>query len=543
MSRFTEHLYRSSAVSVCGMVTGEPGLPRRQTWGELHQTARRMAGALSRHVEAGARVAILAGDPAEVAPLVQAVWMRRGAFTMLQHPTPRTDLGTWSAQTRRVLDMIDAEVLVVGAAFDAVEYRDFPCTVLTLSDLIDGPDTEPLECGEDDAAVLQLSSGSTGDPKAVVITHRNLYTNITAMLTRAGLASGADEVAVSWLPLSHDMGMIALLAMPMMAGIELVSITPADFLRNPLLWAELISRYRATFTGAPNFAYTLLGHRLERADDNAYGLSSMRYAINGAEPIDCAAMDGFVNSAARFGWPATALATCYGMAEAVVAVSAPERGAARIVDRVERDALETERRAQLDENGSRYAVLGQPLSGVDARVVDPDTGITLGARSVGEFELRGECVTAGYLTTAGFAAGQDRDGWLRTGDLGYLTEHGELVICGRQKDVIIVSGRNLYPTDIERAAERVEGIRGGNVIAVSVDAATATEGFAVLAESLHHRDLTRVTQLRRDISVEIFTSIGVAPRIVTILAPGALPKTTSGKLRRAHARQLLTTRA
>ncbi|WP_405166735.1 fatty acyl-AMP ligase [Nocardia sp. NBC_01499] len=541
MSRFTDHLYRAAASTAGGMVTGEPGSPSRRTWGEVHRLARRMAGALAPHVGPGAKVGILAGDPAKVAPLVQAVWMRGAAFTMLQQPTPRTDLGQWLAETERVLRMIDAEVLLVGTPFDtALPEGSLPVSVLRLADLTTGTDIEPVSPAEDDAALLQLSSGSTGDPKAVVISHRSLYANIAAMVDRSALPTTTDEVMISWLPLSHDMGMITFLAMPMMTGVELVSVTPADFLRDPLLWARLISRYRGTFTGAPNFAYALLGHRLARVtDDTAYDLSSMQVAVNGAEPIDCAAMATFTDQASRFGWSATALAPCYGMAEAVVAVSAPDRGRGMRPDHVNRETLENEGRAVSVTAGPAYARLGKPLAGITVRVVHPVTRATLAHRGVGEFELRGESIASEYLTTAGSVAAKDTNGWLRTGDLGYLTEDGEPVICGRQKDVIIISGRNLYPTDIERAAEQVEGVRIGNAIALSIAAGTATEGFAVLAESAHHHDEDLSRDLRRAISTEIFKAVGIPPRTVVVLAPGALPKTTSGKLRRSHAREIL----
>jgi fatty-acyl-CoA synthase len=200
--------------------------------------------------------------------------------------------------------------------------------------------------------------------------------------------------------------------------------------------------------------------------------------------------------------------------------------------------LRSNQLAVCSSDGQQYAVLGSPLIGLKVRVVDPNTGASLDARRVGEFEIRGESITGTLLTAQGLVPAQDADGWLRTGDIGYLTPAGELVICGRRKDVIIISGRNLYPTDIERAAERVDGVRLGNVVAVSVAAATPAESVAVLAESVHHGDEAQLTRMRREISMEVFKAVGVPPRTVVIAAPGSLPKTTSGKLRRAHARAL-----
>ncbi|MEV6773924.1 fatty acyl-AMP ligase [Nocardia sp. NPDC051030] len=539
MSRFTDHLCAIAASGDRGMVTGIPSTPTRRSWSDIHTKSRRIAGGLAGHgIGRGATVAVLAGQPGAIAPVAQAIWLRGAAITMLQQPTPRTDLTRWLGETRRVLEMIDADLIIVGDPFIGRLTGDTTMPVVAIDDLVHGPDLLPVDPDEDDPALLQLSSGSTGDPKAVVITHRNLYANITAFLDRSGLQREPDQVAVSWLPLFHDMGMIAFLALPMMTGMELVSVTPGDFLADPLLWADLITRYRGTFTAAPNFAYAFLGDQLRRvADDDAYDLSSMRYAVNGAEPIDCVAMAQFHDATGRFGWSPTALTPGYGMAEAVLTVAAPEPGVGLRTDRIDSRILESERRAQPVDDGREYANLGPALPGLDVRVVNPDDGTVLEPRRIGEFELRGEYVTATVITSDGPIAAQDDDGWLRTGDIGYLTEHGELIICGRRKDVIIVSGRNLYPTDIEHAAERVTGVRKGNTAAVALEAGTAAEHFAVIAESAHHDE--QAVQLRRAISVEIFETFGVAPRRVRIVPPGSLPKTSSGKLRRADARALV----
>ncbi|MBP1158225.1 MULTISPECIES: AMP-binding protein [unclassified Rhodococcus (in: high G+C Gram-positive bacteria)] len=186
--------------------------------------------------------------------------------------------------------------------------------------------------------------------------------------------------------------------------------------------------------------------------------------------------------------------------------------------------LEVEGIAASAADGPAYPTLGKPLSGMEVRVVDPDTRTPLAIRQVGEFELRGESITSGYLTARGSVAAQDADGWIQTGDLGCFTEEGETVICGRRKDVIIISGRNLYPTDIERATERVAGVRTANAIAATFAAGSPGEGFAVLAESAHHNDEAPTLQLRRAISTAVSKAVGIPPRTVTVLAPGTLPK-------------------
>ncbi|MFQ6225788.1 fatty acyl-AMP ligase [Nocardia sp. NPDC002869] len=540
MSRFTQQLYAHSDCRQQGIIVGEPGNMLHRSWFEVDREARRIAGALAGHgIEPGTRVAILAAEPRDIAPAVRAVWMCGASVTMLHQPTARTDLALWLNQTATVLGMIAAEVVILGVPFDdQLPPRSLPVRALRLSELVEGPDFAPVEPAEEDAAFLQLTSGSTGTPKAIVITHRNLYANITAMAQRLGLQQGRD-VMVSWLPLFHDLGMIGLLAMPMQLGLDAVLVTPADFLRSPLVWAELIDRYRGTITGAPDFAYTLLARRLSRAADDAYDLSSMRVALNGAEPIDCAAMASFVAEAARFGWPGTALVGAYGMAEATLAISCSELTRGLTADVVDPSALEVDHRAHRSaRSGRSYAVLGTPLPGIEVQVTDC-AGVPLAARQVGELQVRGESVTAAFVTREGTFAARTPQGWLQTGDMGYRTESDELVICGRRKDIIIISGRNLYPADIERATGRVDGVRAGNAVAVSLAAGTPAETFAVLAESALHSDTEQVRRIRRAIEVAIRDEFGVAPETVAVLPPGALPKTPSGKLRRTHARLLL----
>jgi fatty-acyl-CoA synthase len=290
----------------------------------------------------------------------------------------------------------------------------------------------------------------------VRITHGNLYANMTAMAQVAAL-DPAHDVMVSWLPLFHDMGMVGFLTIPMALGLELVKITPADFVSHPLLWAELISRHRGTITAAPNFGYALLARRLASTDEH-FDLSSLRFALNGAEPIEPAAVRAFISAGARFGLPETCMVCAYGMAEATLGVSFAPHGIGMQVDSVDADALETRRRAVVTDlsrpsHVREFARLGPPLPGLEVRVVDG--GHQVGERAVGQLQVRGTSVTREYLTTAGPRAAQDPDGWLDTGDEGYLAE-GDVVVCGRRKDVIVMGGRNIYPIDIERAAGQVE---------------------------------------------------------------------------------------
>ncbi|AXB45195.1 fatty acyl-AMP ligase [Amycolatopsis albispora] len=544
MSRFVDTLVATAAAGgqQRGMVTGEPKEPVRRTWAEVHEQARRFAGELiHRGLERGSAVAVLAAAPSLIAPTVQAVWLAGGSVTMLHQPTPRTDLAEWAEDTLRVLRMIGSELVLLGEPFDqlAPVLTEHGIAFHSIIDLDAGePIAEPVPVGEDDLALLQLTSGSTAEPKAVRITHGNLYTNVKAMVERAEFDFETD-VMVSWLPTFHDMGMVGFLTVPMTFGVELIKITPVEFLTGPLIWPRLITKYGGTTTAAPNFAYAVVGKRMARADED-FDLSKLRIALNGAEPIDETAVQTFVDAGARFKMPPECVFPAYGMAEATLAVSFAPLFTGLTLDVVEAEALEAHNRAvPVPEGDPRrgteevrsFAVLGRPLDGLEAQIAD-DSGKVLGEREVGEIRLRGPAVTPGYFTVDGPLETQDADGWIDTGDLGYLVD-GQIVICGRRKDVIIMGGRNIYPTDIERAATSVEGVRLGNAVAVRIDAGSRRERFAVVLESKLAGDEAEERRLAKEVAARVRDAVDVRPFAVVVLPAGSLPKTPSGKVKRA----------
>jgi fatty-acyl-CoA synthase len=308
-----------------------------------------------------------------------------------------------------------------------------------------------------------------------------------------------------------------------------------------LIWPELISKYGGTTTAAPNFAYAVVGRRMARVDDdNAYDLSKLRIALNGAEPVDETAVETFTAAGARFKMPAECVLPAYGMAEATLAVSFAPLFTGLTLDVIEADALEARNKAvPVGENDPRrgtdavrsFAILGPPLDGIEAEIVD-EQGARIEEREVGEIRLRGEAVTPGYLTMDGPVATQDANGWLATGDLGYLVD-GQIVICGRRKDVIIMGGRNIYPTDIERAATAVDGVRAGNAVAVRIDAGSRRERFAVVLESKLAGDAEAERALAKEVAARVRDAVDMRPYAVVVLPAGSLPKTPSGKVKRA----------
>jgi len=245
MSRFTEAMYDNARNSTHGLVTGEPVAPVRHTWAEVHERAARIAGGLAAAgVGHGDAIAVLAGAPVEIAPTAQGIWIRGASLTMLHQPTPRTDLVRWAEETTAVITMIAAKAVIVSEPFMAAApvLAELGMTVLTVDDLLASAPVAPVDTADDDIALMQLTSGSTGSPKAVQITHANIVANAEAMTVGCDFDIDTD-VIVSWLPCFHDMGMTGYLTVPMYYGAELVKITPMDFLRDTLLWARLIDKY------------------------------------------------------------------------------------------------------------------------------------------------------------------------------------------------------------------------------------------------------------------------------------------------------------
>jgi fatty-acyl-CoA synthase len=389
----------------------------------------------------------------------------------------------------------------------------------------------------DRLAILQFTSGSTSEPKGVMVPHRVFCANLDGIAQRGRLDVDHD-VLVSWLPLYHDMGLVGVLGTTMTTATDLVLGAPQDFTSRPARWMEWISTYGGTVTAGPNFAYALAARSLARSAP--LDLSRLRIALNGAEPIDPATMAAFIAAGERHGLDPGAVFPAFGMAEVAIAGTFPEPGSGLRTDRVDRRVLETERYAAPAPEGADhakdYARLGTPVAGLEIRVVDPASGAELGEREVGELEFSGTSVSPGYYHDPEATAATFHDGWLRTGDLAYVVD-GELVICGRIKDVIIAGGRNIFPEDIERAAAAVEGVRPGNVVVFGVETKRG-EGMVIVAETrLEGAGEAEWAAIRRELSQVARRVTGLPPHDVILLPPGSLPKTSSGKLQRSLARQ------
>ena len=399
-------------------------------------------------------------------------------------------------------------------------------------------------------AFLQYTSGSTAQPKGVEITHANMVANIGAIGQAFGF--GPDTVMVSWLPPFHDMGLIGSVAAPLALGFRSVLMSPGAFLRRPALWLEAVTRYRATCSGAPNFAWDLCVRRVSAEQAARFDLSSLEVLYNGAEPVRAATLERFMRAFGGRGLRRSALFPCYGMAEATLLVAGGPFGRGPRILTLDAEALERQqvRMAAPGDATARAIVSCGPLaSGVKVAVTDPESGEHLGAGRVGEIWIAGPAVSRGYhgrvqesarVFGAQVAGGMGGSApFLRSGDLGFLHE-GELFITGRRKDVIILHGRNLYAQDVEELVERAAGTLAPNSCAAFGIEGADGERLAVVVEA--DRLLARsgdIEELGRRIRSAVAAGAGVPLHTLLFAAPGAFPRTTSGKVQRARCKALL----
>ena len=408
-------------------------------------------------------------------------------------------------------------------------------TVDQLSHAGDAPLTAPRPS---DVALIQYTSGSTGDPKGVVLTQANLLANVRAIGDAVDVQP--DDVVVSWLPLYHDMGLIGAWFASLYYGRRLVVMPPTRFLAQPTAWLRALHRHRGTLTAAPNFAYEICASRLRDEDLAGLDLSAWRLALNGSEPVSPGTIDRFARRFAPFGFRPEVMTPVYGLAENAVALAFTPAGRGPRIDRVERAAFEAQGRAIVASEASPGALAfvssGRPVARHEVRVVD-DLGRELPDRRLGQMQFRGPSATSGYFRNEP-ATRALRDGdWLNTGDLGYVAD-GELYVTGRSKDIIIRAGRHVFPYEVEELVGAIPGIRqGGVAVFSSHDERRGTEKLVIVAETRERSD-ERLADLRAEIDKRSATILGAAPEEILLVPPRTIPKTSSGKTRRAACRDL-----
>ncbi len=383
----------------------------------------------------------------------------------------------------------------------------------------------------EDIVLLQHSSGTTGLQKGVALTHQAVFNQLESYSQALRLAP--DDVIVSWLPLYHDMGLIAGFLMPILWGIPLVLMSPFEWVRAPYKLMQAVSRYKGTLSWLPNFAYNFCAQKIRERDLVGVDLSSWRAISNCSEPMRYASHQAFLERFRPYGLRPEALATCYAMAENVFAVTQGGLDGPVTVDEIDRDAFQIERQARPadpDRPSIKMLSAGRPVRGTQVKVV-ADDGAELPERGVGEVALRSDCMLVGYYHRPDANAKAFRDGWYLTGDYGYMAD-GEVYVSGRKKDLIIVGGKNIYPQDLETLAMEVEGVHPGRVVAFGVfNEEAGTEEVVIVAEAD-----TEIEEQREHIAAAIRQTVtrgsAVALRNVYITGPHWIAKTSSGKTAR-----------
>ncbi len=410
--------------------------------------------------------------------------------------------------------------------------------VVTVDQLAETPAGSTIDVAVDptDLAFLQFTSGSTSRPKGVMVTHRNLAWNSESFMIHGLQKDSSFDKGVSWLPLFHDMGLIGFVIGPLFTDIPVVFLPTASFVRNPRIWLDKIHQHRGTITYAPNFAYALVAKRVKEKDVGDLDLSCLRRTGCGAEPIQAKTLREFADKLRPAKFDPRSFLPSYGMAEATLAITFVPVDSGVRADVVEKASLETKKAAPASDgagDGVQELVnCGRSFPEHEIAVVDVETGKRLGDREIGEIITRGPSVCAGYYQETELTAAAFRDGWLHTGDLGYVVD-GEVFICGRLKDMIIVRGRNFYPNDLEWVVSELPGVRRGNVVAFGVDVAgeeqlvIAAEGFGSEADAL-----------KTTIAQAIVESFSLTTHEVVIVPQGTLPRTSSGKPQRRKTRDL-----
>jgi acyl carrier protein len=515
------------------------------SYGELLERSRGVADGLrGLDLEPGATVGLMLPSEVDYFLAFLGVQLAGGIPVPLYPPVRPSQLEEHLRRQAGILRNAQAQVLVtVPEVFPLA--RVVRAQVETLRHLAAVPDLEkagvggPLAAARgEDIAFLQYTSGSTGDPKGVVLTHANLLANLRAVGEVVKLEP--DDRVVSWLPLYHDMGLIGAWMGSLYYGMPLVLMSPLTFLARPLRWLEAIHRHRGTASASPNFGYELCLKRIGEEELEGLDLSSWRLALNGAEPVSPHTVERFVERFGRCGFRREAMLPVYGLAESSVALTFPPADRGPSIDAVRRDTLGAGGRAEPtdpdDEHALRFVSCGLPLPGHEVRVVD-EGGKELPERQQGRLQFRGPSATSGYYRNP-IATRRLFDGeWLDSGDLAYIAE-GEVFVTGRVKDVIIRAGRNIYPEEVEEAVGRIDRVRKGCVAVFgSTDAESGTERLVVLAETREEDEEAHDT-MRREIQDVMVDLLGMPADEVVLAPPHAVLKTSSGKIRRSASREL-----
>ncbi len=488
-------------------------------WPEVYARAENVAQRIAD--DASAAVGLVGDPTVEFLAAIPGAFVAGAAVSILPGPIRRADPDQWATTTLDRFRSIGVTTVFSHGTELALLRRHAEATVV--HDLVEvahprrsttfhGP-------GAADVAILQGTAGSTGTPRTAQISPAASLANLRGLVNRVDVDHQCR--LHSWLPIYHDMGLTFVLV-AMLGQADLWQAPTRAFAGSPFSWLKWLTDSRATMTAAPNMAFNLIGKYAGSL--SGFDLSNLGFTLNGGEPVDCQGYQRFADEMVRFGFNPASLAPSYGLAESTCAVTIPEPFTGLRVD-------EVSVAADAGESTRRYAVLGHPIAGMEVRCNTDQPHVTdVAGREVGEVEVRGTSLRAGYVDHAPI----DPQQWLPTGDLGYLTDDG-LVVCGRAKELITVAGRNLFPTEIERIAGQIDGVRDGCVVAIGTGETSARPGLVIAAEFKGDDE----PAARSAVVARVASQCGVVPADVVLLKPGALPRTSSGKLRRLEVKRAL----
>ncbi|HEX6098138.1 MAG TPA: AMP-binding protein [Thermoanaerobaculia bacterium] len=512
------------------------------SYADLHRAGRRAAnGFRARHLGAGDRVIVAIPTSRDFFAVYFGALFSGVIPIMVPAPRASRPMDSHAAQLDVIAGATGATSVVATAEAGQQLSTLSPLTIVTPEELCGDGEIASLDftAKDTDVAHLQATSGTTGTPKFAVIRHRNITANVEGI----GLAirHRDGDSLVTWLPLFHDMGLIGI-SYALFWQCPLIATDAANFVHNPITWLQMISRFRGTLSPAPNSAYQACARLAKRRTFEDLDLSSWRVALCGAEPVHEETIRQFSEAFAGYGFPATTMLPVYGLAEATLAATIPDVDALPHVERVDAELMESAGRclpAPDAKRGASLVSVGPAIPGHRIRITDSQ-GLPLREREIGEVEFAGPSVIDGYWSDPRDSEALKRaDGFLRTGDLGYLAE-GQLYVTGRQKDIIIINGRNLVPAQIEAAMESVidSDVAHGLVACGMQDASSKTESLHLLVESrvVPHPDQAAAEDKLRS---ALESAFGIGGVRIHWVKRGEIPKTSSGKIQRHRCRELI----
>jgi acyl-CoA synthetase (AMP-forming)/AMP-acid ligase II len=504
------------------------------TFPELQSRALAVLNALQeRGLRPGDRVILSLETGAEIIPVLWGCLLGGFVPALLQPPVTFTTFNPAAEKTRKVFRIL-RDPYVIVSHLHAVDWasENIPSHLLIDAKSLGGDArlAKMHEAQPADLALIQFSSGSTGDPKGVMLTHRNILTNIRDIVK--GIRLEPSDMSVNWMPLYHDMGLVGFHLTPVLVGVNQYFIDPPDFVKNPSLWLEAMTKHRCTITACPNFGQTIVNRYLARRSTLTWDLSPVRILFNGAEPISVTTMTTFLENLKPFNLDPDAMFPAYGLAEATLAVTFPEPGTITGILDFQRQPLVSEGLAVEADTGSRDVMtlvnLGKPLDNTRVRIINR-SGHEVPAGVVGEVLVCGQNVTSGYFGSTEGSRGLFRDQWLLTGDLGFMFR-GDLFITGRSKDIIFINGMNHYAHDLETVALAIDGLTAGKfVITGSFDEGLGRDQILFFIVGTANEQMSLLCKRIRN---HFSTVMGISTDLFIPVRSADIPRTSSGKIQR-----------